>query len=337
MAAVLQSFTALGKGLAVAIVAGGVLVQVAPSVEGSLGLIAARAIPRPWTLFSCAFLHANILNSLAYGVAVLFLARIVEPIYGSRELFKYLSIVITLTSFLTVAVVTVLYYATLSSKSSPKADHAGDKLFRPMGGFEAGLAALLVAVKQLIPDNEVALLGGALKFRAKHLPALYAAAMVGGSLALGGAVRVIPFTLFGTYLGWAFLRFVQTRNGVRGDLSDEFRLSTFFPQPLQPPVDQVAGACTRLTGLGASTGSQAQQAAWNYGMGGSVLPGTDDGEAARRRERGAKALEERLGLKKAASASTAVAPTGAQEAAEAAPLPPAEPDVEAGVAAESAS
>lgn len=189
MAAVLQSFTALGKGLAVAIVAGGVLVQVAPSVEGSLGLIAARAIPRPWTLFSCAFLHANILNvspdptecrmckwpqpqqraagggrccrrsamgtpslarsqesppdsrgavqmhwrtsasmhrsprlvlaagaaadppawrhaplpcpqSLAYGVAVLFLARIVEPIYGSRELFKYLSIVITLTSFL---------------------------------------------------------------------------------------------------------------------------------------------------------------------------------------------------------------------------------------------
>lgn len=49
----------------------------------------------------------------------------------------------------------------------------------------------------------------------QHLPALYAAAMVGGSLALGGAVRVIPFTLFGTYLGWAFLRFVQTRNGVR--------------------------------------------------------------------------------------------------------------------------
>lgn len=178
---------------------------------------------------------------------------------------------------------------------------------------------------------------------------------------------------------------VSVLAGCRGDLSDEFRLSTFFPQPLQPPVDQVAGACTRLTGLGASTGSQAQQAAWNYGMGGSVLPGTDDGEAARRRwvagcaagpagelppheqmgickaweaarvfaggvstcacccrcgwrrERGAKALEERLGLKKAASASTAVAPTGAQEAAEAAPLPPAEPDVEAGVAAESAS
>lgn len=107
-------------------------------------------------------------QSLAYAVAVLFLARIVEPIYGSRELLKYLAVVVSLASFLTVAVVTVLYYATASSKKSPtKADHAGDMLFRPMGGFEAGLAALLVALKQLIPDNEVALLGGTLKFRAK--------------------------------------------------------------------------------------------------------------------------------------------------------------------------
>lgn len=32
--------------------------------------------------------------------------------------------------------------------------------------LQAGIAALLVALKQQIPDNEVALLGGALKFRA---------------------------------------------------------------------------------------------------------------------------------------------------------------------------
>lgn len=67
-------------------------------------------------------------------------------------------------------VVTVLYYATVTSEKSSHKEglsHAGDILFRPMGGFEAGAAALLVAVKQLIPDNEVALLGGALRFRAK--------------------------------------------------------------------------------------------------------------------------------------------------------------------------
>lgn len=37
-------------------------------------------------------------------MAVLFLARIVEPIHGGRELLKFLSAVIVLTSCLTVAV-----------------------------------------------------------------------------------------------------------------------------------------------------------------------------------------------------------------------------------------
>lgn len=308
MSATLRSFPALGKGLFVAI-AGGFLAHYSAPLRNILGLVAARAIPRPWTLLTCAFLHDNAVTALAFAVAVLFLTRIVEPNYGAKALVKFLVFVLILTSFLTVAVVTIAYYATLT-KASHKADHAGMALFRPMGGFEAGVAALLVSVKQLIPDNEVSLLGGALKFRAKHLPALFAVTMVVGSLILGDAIRVIPFTLFGTYLSWAFLRFVQTRNGIRGDLSDEFRLASFFPQPVQPAIDTVAGFCTKLTGLGASSGGQPQHAAFNYGMGGAVLPGgamlpgTEAGDAARRRERGAKALEERLGLKKAASAAS---------------------------------
>lgn len=297
----------LSKALSGALVVGGAACQLpklAAALKASLDLIPARTVPRPWTLLTCAFLNDSIISALAYAVAVLFLVRIVEPIYGNRELIKFLAFAIVGASFCTVAVVTLLYYVYSTAETpSPKADHAGDSLFRPMGGFEAGAAALLVAVKQLIPDNEVALLGGALKFRAKHLPGLYIAAMAGGSLVLGGAVRVLPFTLFGTYLAWAYLRFVQTRNGVRGDLSEEFRLASFFPQPLQPLVDRAAGACTRVTGLGSAAASQQQQAGWNYGLGGGALPGSDAGDAARRRERGSKALEERLGLKKAVAAS----------------------------------
>lgn len=113
-------------------------------------------------------IHLALLQSLASALAVLFLTRIVEPAHGPRELAKYLAAVIVLSSCLTVAVVTILYYASATSKKSPaKADSAGFMLFKPMGGFEAGLAALLVAVKQLLPDNEVAILGGALSFSAK--------------------------------------------------------------------------------------------------------------------------------------------------------------------------
>lgn len=131
----------------------------------------------------------------------------------------------------------------------------------------------------------------------------------------------------------------------RGDLSEEFRLASFFPQPLQPPVDRIAGAVTRLTGLGAaSTAAQQQQAGSYYGLGGAVLPGSDAGDAARRRERGAKALEERLGLKKSAAGAgslpAAAAPPGsngnpeaagaASDAAAQAVEAGGQPDVEAG-------
>lgn len=171
----------------------------------------------------------------------------------------------------------------------------------------------------------------------------------------------------------------------RGDLSEEFALATFFPQPLQPPVETLAAACTRVTGLG-DGGGQQHQAAWRAALvGGAALPGSiaDTGDAARRRwalrgggklclqryrqpglpawlhslstalpcmrcrERGARALEERLGLKRAASAAStnagAEAPSGGDAAPAAAPTKaatptklspgkPADPDLEAGEA-----
>ena len=49
----------------------------------------------------------------------------------------------------------------------------------------------------------------------QHLPGLYVAGASTVSLVLGGATRVIPFTLFGSYFAWTYLRFLQTRNGVR--------------------------------------------------------------------------------------------------------------------------
>lgn len=72
----------------------------------------------------------------------------------------------------------------------------------------------------------------------------------------------------------------------RGDLSDEFRLASFLPALLQPPVDRLAGACTRVSGLGSAAGSQQHQAAWRSALvGGGALPGSLDmaDDAARRR------------------------------------------------------
>ena len=54
-----------------------------------------------------------------------------------------------------------------AEKSSRIADTVGAILYTPICGFHGAFAALLVAMKQLLPDNEVAVAGGALKARAK--------------------------------------------------------------------------------------------------------------------------------------------------------------------------
>lgn len=42
----------------------------------------------------------------------------------------------------------------------------------------------------------------------------------------------LPVLIFGTYIGWIYLRYFQRKQetGFKGDPSDEFSFSTFFPE-----------------------------------------------------------------------------------------------------------
>lgn len=140
------SFTPLGKGLAVALVAGSLGAALSPRFLAAAGLVSARAISRPWTLVTCAFVGSpatvskgavggcqrlnhraaclgqgstaadtlcslpspqHNTQALPYAVAALFLARIVEPLQGARGLAKYLGATLAAASGVTVAIVTV--------------------------------------------------------------------------------------------------------------------------------------------------------------------------------------------------------------------------------------
>ena len=59
--AVFSSFPPLAKGLSAGIVVTYLLQLAIPGLKAGLGLVAARAIPRPWTLLTCAFLHDNLI------------------------------------------------------------------------------------------------------------------------------------------------------------------------------------------------------------------------------------------------------------------------------------
>lgn len=62
-------------------------------------------------------------------------------------------------------------------------------------------------------------------------------------IALFQSWNSLAFLYLGTYISWLYLRFFQHQpeTSLRGDPSDEFKFSSFFPSIIEGPVDAVAG------------------------------------------------------------------------------------------------
>eukprot|EP00887_Chlorella_sp_A99_P000679 scaffold5.g679.t1 len=279
-------------------------------------------------VLTSGLVETHLISCLGFSAALLYVGRIVEPLHGSQEYARFLAVATAGTGALTLLAVTFVYYAGVSAekKSEEGLDRVGAILYTPICGFHGAFAALLVALKQLLPDSEVAVLGGLVRCRVKHLPSIYVALMCSLSAALHAIAQYAPFVLFGTYCAWLYLRFVKPdSSGLRGDPSEDFKFASFFPPPAQPAVDRVSGAVARVARLGSAHGEAGGAGAGGApyslaaGSSGTALA-PDGGDAARRRERGARALEERLGLKAKAAAAAAAA-GGSSGGGGAAPVP----------------
>lgn len=141
--------------------------------------------------------------------------------------------------------------------------------YMPISGFQGVLSGFLVGIKQIIPDQELSLL----KIKAKvwtlilfevsfssniisywskvqtltsskmllisillqWLPSLAVLLSVVVSFFTTDSASHLPTLIFGTYIGWIYLRYWQrkTETKLKGDPSDEFAFSTFFPDFLR--------------------------------------------------------------------------------------------------------
>ena len=218
--------------------------------------------------------------------AVLFLSRPLEAVQGQVGLLKFLLIAQAGAGTLTFFLVTTLYYILAVTMAGTAAgDHAGDVLYHPICGFQAGLAALLVGIKQAIPDNEITLFS-LIQFKANNLPSLYILAAITIGILTQTTLKLLPFALFGTYVAWFYLRFFAYRaeSFLRGDPSQEFRFATFFPVGVHPIADEVARVCSTVTRMSQWVESEAQQAQQNsVALLGKPSPSKDTFEATRRR------------------------------------------------------
>ncbi|XP_020259626.1 rhomboid-like protein 19, partial [Asparagus officinalis] len=248
-----------------------------------------RTIPFAWNLVTAGYLEQSLPGVAISTVGLLFFGRLLEPLWGPREFLKFIIVVNFLTSICVFATAIGLYYITRQESY----------LYTPLSGFHGVLSGFLVGIKQITPDDELSIL----KIKLKWLPTLFVLVSVAISFFLEGSSSYIPTIIFGIYMSWIYLRYFQRKpeTGLKGDPSDEFSFSSFFPEFLRPILDPIASVFDRaICGRSVSAGGSGDNA-----LDETHLPGSDPIEALRRRERGARALEQRLAAEKLSSTGSA--------------------------------
>lgn len=243
-------------------------------------------VPQIWTLLTSSFIESDPPELIISVVGVLFTARILESSWGTLPLLQYIAIVAVASGCMLFIASLALYLAAPSLNSQ--------LLYADMAGFHGVLGALLVGIKQALPDKEAKLLSFvkipskvriAVHFAShisllQYLPGLYLLVCVALGLVLGRVLEVAALVLFAQYAGWWYLRFLQPRqDGSRGDASEEFRFATFFPPVVHAPIDTFAAACSRVLRVfpSARAAPAALPVSTPLGIGGAGL------EASRRR------------------------------------------------------
>eukprot|EP00262_Sarcandra_glabra_P021434 TRINITY_DN909_c0_g1_i1.p1 TRINITY_DN909_c0_g1~~TRINITY_DN909_c0_g1_i1.p1 ORF type:complete len:315 (+),score=46.79 TRINITY_DN909_c0_g1_i1:84-1028(+) len=280
-----SGFTRLCKSFTVVLLAGYAVLQIFPSAVSYLALIPARTIPFAWNLITAGYIEQSLFGVAIGTLGLLFIGKLLEPIWGSREFLKFIIVINFLTSICVFTTAIAFYYITRQESY----------LYTPISGFHGVLSGFLVGIKQIIPDQELPLFS-LLKIKAKWMPSLVVLIPIVISFFTAESESYLPTLIFGTYMSWIYLRYLQRKpeTNLRGDPSDEFSFSSFFPEFLRPVLDPIASIFDRML----CGRSEISNEAKGHTLGETPLPGSGPIEASRRRERGARALEERLAAEK---------------------------------------
>jgi membrane associated rhomboid family serine protease len=279
-----KGFTKTCKGGVVVLIGGYALLQLIPGSVNYLAIIPAKTIPFVWTLFTAGYIEQVLPGAIGSSLGLLFCGKDIEPAWGRKELLKFIILVNFITSILAFVIAVALYYIT--GKES--------FLTTPLSGFHGVLAGFLVALKQILPNLELPMCFF-WKIKAKWMPLFVIVFSTIMAFIVVESINFLPTLLAGTYVGWIYLRYFQKNplTGLRGDPSDDFSFPTFFPDFMRPVTEPVANVFDKLCCARSRAGHQA-------------LPVSDPSKASRRRERGEKALEQRLAGENAASTGGAI-------------------------------
>eukprot|EP00892_Ulva_mutabilis_P010658 jgi/Ulvmu1/7965/UM004_0198.1 len=310
-----QRLSELSKGviaIALIVLAESLCGILVPSTRTVLALIPGYSIRYPWNIITSSFITSSFLD-LFVAIAVLFgTAQVAEPIYGPTEFCKLIAVAALgcgCTSFL-------LQYAWFFFHMS------GVALFSEHAGFYGVQGALFVAVKHVMPGQDVNIFPGA-AVPTRFLPAIYVSALALLSV-ITGDLTALRFAVVGTFSGWLYLRFFKPSgpDGQRGDPSVDFALSTMCPASVQPAFSALFTAVAKRLGVHREPPPVLPIVAPRDAAAASAIvraaggPDAPDWDASRRREVGRMALAARLaasGLSTSTEASPATTRSASQQ------------------------
>nr|CAG4647070.1 EOG090X06Q3 [Megafenestra aurita]SVE92404.1 EOG090X06Q3 [Megafenestra aurita] len=241
---------------------------------------------RIWTIFTHCFVEFHLWEVCVDVITLGLCGKLIEPLWGKMEMLNFFTLINTSVAFFGVFFYLAIYMATFNT----------DVLFEVhIHGLSGYIAAVSVAVKQMMPDHVVIRtpLG---KMTNRNVPLCVCVLSVILYLIglLTGAYPTMYIT--GVVIGWLYLRFYQRHsNGTRGDMADNFTFASFFPTVMQPVIEIFSrGIYNLLVGL-----RICRKPVRKYDVGAPTaitisLPGTDTQDAERRRQIALKALSERL-------------------------------------------
>jgi membrane associated rhomboid family serine protease len=187
-----------------------------------------KAIVQPklyvlWSWFTSGFYESSLFSLLVSLMLLCANGRFLERIWGSWRFLEFFMVTLS-GSYLALTGVLGLIYLCSRGVSF----YYGLK-FHGMAPF---FAAITIAYKQLLPENEFMIIPG-MNFRLKFLPQITFVLLLVWFFVTGSPLFLMEaWTAMG--LAWIYLRFLQKRESdVRGDRSEEFSLISFFPELFQ--------------------------------------------------------------------------------------------------------
>uniref|UniRef100_A0A1I8MPI8 Eukaryotic integral membrane protein (DUF1751) n=1 Tax=Musca domestica TaxID=7370 RepID=A0A1I8MPI8_MUSDO len=239
-----------------------------------------------WTAFTFCFIELHWWEVLVDVVTVGLCGKMIEPLWGQMEMFKFFAL-----SNFGVSILTTMYYL-FYYMITKNPQILFDVHIHGLAGYVAGIC---VAVRQIMPDHLIfKTRWGKLTNRNVPLSVLILSIIFWAVNMLDGTYPAMFAS--GLLVSWVYLRFYQHHPNGKGDSSESFTFASFFPNIMQPVIQilvkPIYGCCLKVGVV--KPPAPPRVSAANLTSVSISMPGVDPHDVERRRQIALKALSERL-------------------------------------------